>query len=244
METSKIQPSPSHRGEKPDIPSQGSNKRRATDAPPPNNTNSSKRSRVSRACDQCRAAREKCDGKPLCSACAISRRNCTYTTNPKKRGIQPGYIRTLELSLTWIFDHSNAEAILNQKLALEGSSSVLLAKGTKESNKLHKTWRRSKFSRDVDLLLAGGATVQDDRLPESDDQEDTDHEEQLTQACTGNLVAASGSRHSVGVASDPPRTARSVNANSGQSSEASFQISISEPVSVSAISQSQIQNSR
>src|ERR1051326_5227379 len=63
-----------------------------------------KRQRVSRACDQCRAAREKCDGIDPCFACASQNRHCSYNTNPKKRGIQPGYIRTLELALAWAFD--------------------------------------------------------------------------------------------------------------------------------------------
>lgn len=48
-----------------------------------------KRSRVSRACDQCRASREKCDGaQPNCQTCALQRRPCSYNEMPKKRGIQ------------------------------------------------------------------------------------------------------------------------------------------------------------
>jgi hypothetical protein len=59
---------------------------------------------VSRACDQCRASREKCDGvKPVCHTCDTQKRSCTYDEPPKKRGIQPNYIRTLELTLAWLF---------------------------------------------------------------------------------------------------------------------------------------------
>ena len=75
-------------------------------SPPPNGTESTpaKRSRVSRACDQCRASREKCDGvKPVCHTCDTQKRTCTYDEPPKKRGIQPNYIRTLELTLAWLF---------------------------------------------------------------------------------------------------------------------------------------------
>lgn len=75
-------------------------------SPPPNGTESTpaKRSRVSRACDQCRASREKCDGvKPVCHTCNSQKRACTYDEPPKKRGIQPNYIRTLELTLAWLF---------------------------------------------------------------------------------------------------------------------------------------------
>ena len=75
-------------------------------SPPQNGTESTpaKRSRVSRACDQCRASREKCDGvKPVCHTCDTQKRTCTYDEPPKKRGIQPNYIRTLELTLAWLF---------------------------------------------------------------------------------------------------------------------------------------------
>jgi hypothetical protein len=83
------------------------NKRARGTSPPPNGTDSTtpaKRSRVSRACDQCRASREKCDGvKPVCHTCDTQTRSCTYDEPPKKRGIQPNYIRTLELTLAWLF---------------------------------------------------------------------------------------------------------------------------------------------
>jgi hypothetical protein len=70
-----------------------------TNVPPPN-----KRQRVSRACDQCRTAREKCDGiQPICFTCASTNRNCSYTVSPKKRGIPPGYIKSLEITLAWTF---------------------------------------------------------------------------------------------------------------------------------------------
>ncbi|KAF2019743.1 hypothetical protein BU24DRAFT_459379 [Aaosphaeria arxii CBS 175.79] len=155
------------------MPRQPQTTKRRTESSSTPNATSGKRTRVSRACDQCRTAREKCDGQPICSTCSASNRSCTYTTNPKKRGIQPGYIRTLELALTWLFNNSDAEALLNQKLAQEGAQSVLLGRETKESNKLHRTWRKSRFCKDVDKLLSGGdiGTMDDGRSPESDDQE-------------------------------------------------------------------------
>lgn len=136
------------------------------------NANPGKRSRVSRACDQCRTAREKCDGRPVCSTCSNVKRTCTYATSIKKRGIQPGYIRTLELALTWLFQNSEAESLLHRKLVSEGQGSVLLSKDSKESNRLHRKWRSSKFCRNVDKLLAGEAIEHaDDRTPQSDEPE-------------------------------------------------------------------------
>ncbi|KAH8728529.1 hypothetical protein GQ44DRAFT_609372, partial [Phaeosphaeriaceae sp. PMI808] len=55
-----------------------------------------KRFRVSRACDQCRSERSKCDGnQPQCAPCFQGNKTCTYTSNPRKRGLPPGYIRTI-----------------------------------------------------------------------------------------------------------------------------------------------------
>jgi len=134
-----------------------------------------KRTRVSRACDQCRLAREKCNGlQPICSTCSTSRRACTYTANVKKRGIQPGYIRALELALAYLFQHDpENEALVHDQLAQTGSSSLLLSRDSKESNKLHRRWRKARFYTDVDKLLSGGEPSRHDQSePVSSDGED------------------------------------------------------------------------
>ena len=139
-----------------------------------------KRTRVSRACDQCRVAREKCDGlQPTCSTCSGTTRKCSYTANPKKRGIQPGYIRALELALAWLFQHNpENESMLKEKLAEGGASSFLLSRESTESNKLHRRWRRSKFYMDVDTQLSGGEPSRHEQADaldpaSSDDDSDT-----------------------------------------------------------------------
>lgn len=141
--------------------SQGPAKRRAAQAA----DKPIKRTRVSRACDQCRIAREKCNGtQPICSTCSTSKRICTYTADVKKRGIQPGYIRALELALAYLFqfDPGN-ETLVNNMLAQGGTSSLLLSRDSKESNKLHKRWRKARFYIDVDKLLSGGEPTRHDQ---------------------------------------------------------------------------------
>lgn len=155
------------------MPSQSEGKRRlATQEVPV------KRFRVSRACDQCRTAREKCDGnQPTCMPCFELKRSCTYTSNPRKRGLQPGYIRSLETTLAFVFQQSSEiEALVNKQLAQENT--ILLARGTKESNQLHKSWRKSKFCRDVTKALAGEQiSLKEERLPSSDDESEVDVED-------------------------------------------------------------------
>ncbi|KAH3980736.1 hypothetical protein HBI56_108800 [Parastagonospora nodorum] len=151
--------------------STGAPKRRATQAA----DKPVKRTRVSRACDQCRLAREKCNGlQPTCSTCSTSRRACTYTANVKKRGIQPGYIRALELALAYLFQHDpENEALVHDQLAQKGSSSLLLSRDSKESNKLHRRWRKARFYTDVDKLLSGGEPSRHDQSePVSSDSDD------------------------------------------------------------------------
>ncbi|KAF1836227.1 hypothetical protein BDW02DRAFT_249508 [Decorospora gaudefroyi] len=135
-----------------------------------------KRTRVSRACDQCRVARERCDGlQPTCSTCSGTTRRCSYTANPKRRGIQPGYIRTLELALAWLFQQNTEnETSLNEELARDGPSSLLLSRNSKESNKLHRRWRKAQFYVEVDKQLSGGEPSRHEQIestsPHSSDE--------------------------------------------------------------------------
>ena len=74
--------------------------------------------------------------------------------------------------MTWLFQTTDAEAVLNRKLAQEGGASVLFGRDTRESNKLHKSWRRSKFCKDVDKLLSGEQLgTGDDPSSRSDDED-------------------------------------------------------------------------
>ena len=135
-----------------------------------------KRQRVSRACDQCRSAREKCDGiQPICFTCASSNRNCTYTTNPKRRGIQPGYIRTLELTLAWtLCNISGTEEGLITLLQDEKGQALIASNDTAASNKLHKKWRKHVVSSAIDRVLSGEGLghLFDQPLSTSGDEED------------------------------------------------------------------------
>ena len=155
------------------MPSQNQEKRRLASQDGP-----VKRFRVSRACDQCRTAREKCDAnQPTCLPCVENKRACTYTSTPKKRGLQPGYIRSLEMTLAYVFQQNPEMEVLayNQ---LAQNNTMLLARGTKESNQLHKSWNKSRFCRDVTKALSGEQIgTGDDRPPSSDEDSEVDTED-------------------------------------------------------------------
>lgn len=119
----------------------------------------SKRFRVSRACDQCRAGRERCDGaQPICQTCETQSRTCTYNEPPKKRGIQPNYIRTLELTLAWLFKNiPDGEKRLSQLLPQQDDAAhkLIAFKDAADSEALHSLWRNSIICRQIDQLLSG-----------------------------------------------------------------------------------------
>lgn len=152
-----------------------------------------KRQRVSRACDQCRAAREKCDGiQPLCFPCVSQNRACTYEANPKKRGVQTGYIKTLEVALAWLFDKvPGCEESLENLLMHEGGQgqSLLVGKDSEKSNRLHKRWRRSKVHKGIDRILSGGGVSQP-RVESEDADSDAEHADKASIVVRGQSPGA------------------------------------------------------
>ncbi|KAF2459966.1 hypothetical protein BDY21DRAFT_181884 [Lineolata rhizophorae] len=132
---------------------------------------STKRQRVSQACDQCRTAREKCDGiRPACSTCASSSRACSYAANPKKRGIQSGYIKVLEEALAWLFCNSRGcEEALRFALTTGDHDHPVRFRHTEpevEAKDLHTVWRKSRFRTEVDRLLSGDSANGPPSLPD------------------------------------------------------------------------------
>lgn len=81
------------------------------------------------------------------------------------------------MTLALIFQQTpEVEASINKQLAQENN--VLLARGTKESNQLHKSWRRSTFCKGVAKALAGEEiSFKDEKAPSSDEESEVDVED-------------------------------------------------------------------
>ncbi|KAK4979625.1 hypothetical protein LTR28_003632 [Elasticomyces elasticus] len=97
--------------------------------------------------------------------------------NPKKRGIQPGYIRTLELTLAWVFSNVNrCEDILKADLALEGgrARSIILGKSV-EAAEEHKRWSKSTVCKQIDRLLSGADVEESPNLDWEDEYSSVQH---------------------------------------------------------------------
>ncbi|PHH66547.1 hypothetical protein CDD81_7022 [Ophiocordyceps australis] len=78
-----------------------------------------KRSKVSRACDECRRKKIKCDaqsdtGDTPCSSCARSHVRCLFSRVPQKRGPSKGYIKELADRIYSIENKLESESNLTQ----------------------------------------------------------------------------------------------------------------------------------
>ncbi|KAF9102684.1 hypothetical protein BGX29_004321 [Mortierella sp. GBA35] len=61
------------------------------------NGSNQKRSKITKACDNCRRRRVKCDGVPDgCGGCKAAKTQCVYTTSNTKRGPPKGYVEVIE----------------------------------------------------------------------------------------------------------------------------------------------------
>ncbi|RCI17385.1 hypothetical protein L249_2676 [Ophiocordyceps polyrhachis-furcata BCC 54312] len=78
-----------------------------------------KRSKVSRACDECRRKKIKCDaqsdsGDTPCSSCARSSIRCLFSRVPQKRGPSKGYIKEIADRLSSLENRLESEGNLTQ----------------------------------------------------------------------------------------------------------------------------------
>lgn len=116
-----------------------------------------KRQRVSLACDACRVARERCDGgRPTCGTCTSQNRTCSYTPTAKKRGVQTGYLRTIELSLAWLLFEKAPDSEEALYRLLTNSNGVLQKKG-KEGDRLHRKWNKCRINKEIGRILSSNS---------------------------------------------------------------------------------------
>ncbi|KAF2668549.1 hypothetical protein BT63DRAFT_425855 [Microthyrium microscopicum] len=127
-----------------------------------------KRLRVSRACDQCRKRRDRCDGEqPACRQCVNAKRSCTYNASSKKRGLPAGYVRAMELLLGIVFSHINgSEDLISTLLDAEEDliETTSLEPHNASTRSLLDVWRKSQVVKQMERLSAIAESAEDDDL--------------------------------------------------------------------------------
>ncbi|KAL4901026.1 hypothetical protein BDW74DRAFT_87486 [Aspergillus multicolor] len=124
-----------------------------------------RRKRVSRACDRCRAKKDKCDGlRPSCSACLASGQTCSYDPHAKKRGLPEGYVRGLEK--LWALAICNIDGFEDTMLSLLGTTTDSVGRRTRlmslwtdesASETLHESWKTCRLYNSLERMLSSSS---------------------------------------------------------------------------------------
>ncbi|KAG8423896.1 Glucose-responsive transcription factor [Metarhizium acridum] len=106
-----------------------------------------KRSKVSRACDECRRKKIKCDaqsdsGETPCSSCARSSIRCLFSRVPQKRGPSKGYIKELADRIHSIENKLESEGNLSQ----DDIDKLFATDRSRHINGLEDSTRKRPFS--------------------------------------------------------------------------------------------------
>ncbi|KAH7166419.1 hypothetical protein EDB81DRAFT_853077 [Dactylonectria macrodidyma] len=166
------------------------------------------RHRVTRACDECRRRKDRCDGQlPACGACLKGGRSCSYGPS-KKRGLRTGYVRTLEVLLGLIFSTiENSEAWICG--LLEGNVEPIdfrpSAPGTHISTGaavdfLLEAWRKGSVAKQAEKLLTQHEAGDD----EDEGTESTSYFDIRVSEALDSCAAQKGSMASVGCDPEAP----------------------------------------
>lgn len=142
-----------------------------------------KRRRISRACDQCRHSKLRCDGgSPRCSKCLKTSKVCSYGAAAKRRGLKTGYVRTLECLWGLVFQRiqgseAAVESLLSRTSAQNFRVRDHLGDGASGAESLLASWKASKIPERINQLLAATEDSEDETntIPEATAQGTEDH---------------------------------------------------------------------
>lgn len=122
-----------------------------------------KRLRISRACDTCRRRKERCDGtEPSCRRCNDSGRACSYYPS-RRRGLPPGYVRSLEILLGLLF-YSFPESSALIRSIIHGEPCTTALKLASPVESLLETWRESTALEQLQRALASAPPAGEDDI--------------------------------------------------------------------------------
>lgn len=130
--------------------------------------NLQKRRRVSKACDQCRQGKLKCNGAmPRCGTCLKAEKPCSYGATMRRRGLKTGYVRVLECLWGLVFQSIEGSENTVEKLIASTSRKSfwvrdVLRNDLKAVETPWEAWKSSRIPQAVDALLCAADSTDDD----------------------------------------------------------------------------------
>ncbi|THZ00089.1 hypothetical protein D6C92_01974 [Aureobasidium pullulans] len=169
-----------------------------------------KRQRVTQACHRCRSKKYKCNSvRPACSTCIASNSECSYGTTVKRRGLQSGYVRAIEILWGLVFKRIAESQDGVNKLLVELSVVINQtpadSNGNDNADDLLKYWRSSCVPSAIESLL-DGEVINSPRLQAYTYQDHCDTRKSLDDRRRGEFSSlwaalALGEVHSYGISS-------------------------------------------
>lgn len=115
--------------------------------------------RATRACEQCRSQKKRCDSGQPCSTCKKGSLDCYYGTQAKKRGFPTGYVRILEALWGLVFQavptgEGTALQLLRQSsIGHDDEGKVILHNSRHETeHSTRQSWLNSCVRREIDKM--------------------------------------------------------------------------------------------
>ncbi|OAQ27194.1 hypothetical protein K457DRAFT_639617 [Linnemannia elongata AG-77] len=138
------------------------------------NGSNQKRSKITKACDNCRRRRVKCDGVPDgCGGCKAAKTQCVYTTSNTKRGPPKGYVEVIEDRLGKI--ENMLTSIVRKKKVVNSTA----AQSSSSDTKAHRS-TSSSATPHPDSHLHNDNDDDNDNNNNDDDEDDDDDDRAST----------------------------------------------------------------
>ncbi|KAF8930461.1 hypothetical protein BGZ47_000539 [Haplosporangium gracile] len=146
------------------------------------NGSNQKRSKITKACDNCRRRRVKCDGVPDgCGGCKAAKTQCVYTTSNTKRGPPKGYVEVIEDRLGKI--ENMLTSIVRKKKVVDSSTTA--QSSSSSDTKAHRSTSSATPRPDSHLH---NDNDDDNDNNNNDDEEDDDDDDDRASTYSSDLV--------------------------------------------------------
>lgn len=117
--------------------------------------------RASRACEQCRAKKNRCTGEvPTCQTCHKAGITCIYDVQVRKRGLPTGYVHILESLWALVFQvvpqslDTVLELLRQSHIGYDGDEKVILVNKHFATQSARALWRQYPLQKEIEKMIS------------------------------------------------------------------------------------------